>query len=162
MWPKANAAIPPSTGSGSGTKSCSAPPLKKSPTVPQTMPVSKSATVVAAADRLNPRKKIQATATRNSDEPRCEKRSTIRGGHGRESPRKSVSSVPPKSVVAHSGQKPAASRLAIVELSTPPGKVGEIVAFSDSGGTWAEGVRFDLGVRVRKAKSLSSITRPTD
>src|ERR1700677_116795 len=145
MWPSANAAIPPSTGSGSGTRSCSAPPLKKSPTVPRAIPAANSATVVAAAERLKPRNHIHAAPTRNSDEARCETSRMVLGGHATASGSEKLTSVPPKSAVAQSVQKPAARRAAIVSLSTPPRALAEERGgISESADAVADAVMSDL------------------
>src|SRR5579862_9667298 len=146
--------MPPKVGSDSGTSSCRVPALKKSPSVPRTIPARNNATVLAAAERLKPKNHTQAAATNQSDDPRCETSSTVRVGHGSESAFRKSKKVPPMSVVAQRGQMPAARRAAVVEFRSPRGMPPDDAFFFALPGSGDESVMINSTLETAREKSL--------
>src|SRR5580704_6887444 len=91
----------------------------------------------------------------------------VLGGHATASGSEKLTSVPPKSAVAQSVQKPAAKRAAAVSLSTPPRALAEERGgISESADAGADAVMSNLKLESVCArisfytKSRSAYTRP--
>ena len=185
MCPNANAAIPPSTGSGSGINFCRTPPLKQSPIAPRVIPAANSPQDPAAGDRLNPRNQIQPAATNRAEEPKCET-NRIWSFPKATVPKEIVplrtnsqSNVPPSRRHAQRIQIPTTSPSTVADLSSPGGnRVGGRGAAFDAafdgatvislpGDVGASDIEFPSathrgprGTIVRQADRLSNGGRP--